>query len=136
MKEGHLLVGWGRATATYPAHAGRAEVKIHLKADGTAIAKCAAHDLGTGQWTSLTQIAADAIGIPVEKVKFELGSSDLPFGPVAGGSQTTGTVGSAITVAAENLRKKLTKVGGADASESDLLQILMRSQLKSVEADG
>src|SRR5207302_2388217 len=76
------------------------------------------------------------IGIPVEKVKFELGSSDLPFGPVAGGSQTTGTVGSAITVAAENLRKKLTKVGGADASKSDLLQILMRSQLKSVEADG
>ena len=57
-------------------------MKIQLNADGTALVKCAAHDLGTGQYTVLTQISADAIGLPVEKVKFVLGDSDLPFGPV------------------------------------------------------
>src|SRR5438067_8677815 len=118
MKEGHLLVGWGVATATYPAHAGRAEVKIQFKADGTATARCAAHDLGTGQWTSLTQISADAIGVPVERVKFELGDSDLPFGPVAGGSQTTATVGSGIALAAADLKKKLVDLG-ADANKPE-----------------
>src|SRR2546430_2560080 len=49
MKDGRLVVGWGLVTATYPAHARRAEVKIQLNADATAIVRCAAHDLGTGQ---------------------------------------------------------------------------------------
>src|SRR6266705_183779 len=44
MKDRHLLVGWGVSTATYPAHAMRAEVHIQFNADGTALVKCAAHD--------------------------------------------------------------------------------------------
>src|SRR5436309_1977926 len=136
MKDGHLLVGWGVATATYPAHAGRAEVKIQFKADGTAIAKCAAHDLGTGQWTSLTQISADAIGVPVERVKFELGDSDLPFGPVAGGSQTTATVGSGIALAAADLKKKLVDLG-ADANKPETYaEALKIKEMDSIEGDG
>ena len=136
MKDRHLLVGWGVATATYPAHAGRADAHIELNAEGTALVRCAAHDLGTGQYTSLTQIAADAIGIPVEKVKMELGDSNLPFGPVAGGSQTTATAGSAIVDAAENLKKKLAELGG-DASKPDSLgQALNRAGTKSIAADG
>lgn len=136
MKDGRMLVGWGLATATYPAHARRAEVNIQFKADGTAIARCAAHDLGTGQWTSLTQISADAIGIPVEKAKFELGDSALPFGPVAGGSNTTATVGSAIADAAANLKKKFADLGAnADKPES-FIEILKSNGMDSLEADG
>ncbi len=136
MKDGHLLVGWGMATATYPAHAGRAEVKIQLKADGAAIARCAAHDLGTGQWTSLTQISADAIGIPIEKVKFELGDSDLPFGPVAGGSQTTATVGSGIALAAADLKQKLADLG-ADANKPETFAEALRDKgMDSIEGHG
>src|SRR5436190_11170787 len=136
MKDGHLLVGWGVATATYPAHAGRAEVKIQFNADGAAIARCAAHDLGTGQWTSLTQISADAIGLPVEKVKFVLGDSDLPFGPVAGGSQTTGTVGSGIARAAEDLKKKLSDLGADPARPDSFGQALNRVGMRMLEAEG
>ncbi len=136
MKDGHLLVGLGVATATYPAVAGRAEVKIQFRADGTAIAKCAAHDLGTGQWTSLTQISADAIGIPIEKVKFELGDSDLPFGPVAGGSQTTATVGSAIALAAADLKKKLVDLG-ADANKPETFAEALKAKgMDSIEGHG
>ena len=136
MKDGNVLVGWGVATATYPAHAGRAEVKIQLNADGTAAVECAAHDLGTGQYTSLTQISADAIGLPVEKVKFKLGDSDLPFGPVAGGSQTTATVGSAIAIAADDLKKKLAALG-ADANRPESFsEALKRSGQTTIEGYG
>jgi xanthine dehydrogenase YagR molybdenum-binding subunit len=136
MKDGRLLVGWGLATATYPAHARRAEVNIQFKADGTAIARCAAHDLGTGQWTSLTQITADAIGIPVEKVKFELGDSALPFGPPAGGSNTTATVGSAIADAAANLKKKLADLGANPDKPESFAEMLKSKGMSSLEADG
>ena len=136
MKDGRLLVGWGLATATYPAHARRAEVNIQFKADGTAIARCAAHDLGTGQWTSLAQISADAIGIPVEKVKFELGDSALPFGPPAGGSNTTATVGSAIADAAANLKKKLADLGANPDKPESFAEMLKSKGMSSLEADG
>ena len=136
MKDRQLLVGWGMATATYPAHAGNAEAKIIFNADGTANVKCAAHDLGTGQWTSLTQISADAIGLPIQKVKFELGDSDLPYGPVAGGSQTTATAGSAIVDAAQNLKKKLVDLG-ADANKPDTFVTALKNKgMRSIEADG
>jgi xanthine dehydrogenase YagR molybdenum-binding subunit len=136
MKEGKLLVGWGVATSTYPAHAGRAEAHIQLNLDGTALVRCAAHDLGTGQYTSLTQISADAIGIPVEKVKVELGDSSLPFGPVAGGSQTTATVGSAIADAAQNLKRKLVDLGADQNTPASFGEALNRAGMKSIEADG
>ncbi len=96
MKEGDLLVGWGMATATYPAHKAEAAAKAILRADGTAVVQCATHDLGTGAYTAFTQISSEQLGVPFEKVTFELGKSDYPFGPVAGGSNSTATVGTAI----------------------------------------
>jgi xanthine dehydrogenase YagR molybdenum-binding subunit len=62
----------------------------------------------------LTQISAEAVGVPVEAVSFELGNSDLPFGPVAGGSNTTATVGSAIYDAAQTLHQNLAKLAVDD----------------------
>ncbi len=116
MQKDGLLVGWGMATATYPGYKMAAVANIHLSADGTAVVQCAAHDIGTGAYTVLTQISAEAIGLPVEKMKFELGDSDLPFGPVAGGSNTTATVGSAIYDAADALHLALAKLASADAA--------------------
>jgi xanthine dehydrogenase YagR molybdenum-binding subunit len=136
MKDRHLLVGWGVATAAYPAHAGRAEVKIQFDANGTAIVRCAAHDLGTGAYTALTQISADAIGVAPEKVKFELGNSDLPFGPAALRSQTTATVCSAIALAAQDLKNKLVDLG-AEANKADTFgEALKRKGVDSIEGNG
>jgi len=114
MKKDGRLVGWGMATATYPAYKMAADVRIRLEANGVVRVQCAAHDIGTGAYTVLTQIAAEAVGVPVEKVTFELGNSDLPFGPVAGGSNTTATVGSAIYDAAKALHLDLAKLATAD----------------------
>jgi xanthine dehydrogenase YagR molybdenum-binding subunit len=136
IKDGKLRIGWGMATATYPAHAGRAEAHIQLNADGSSLVRCATHDLGTGQYTSLSQISADAIGIPVEKVKFELGDSSFPFGPVSAGSQTTATVGSAIVDAAQNLKKKLADLGADPDRPNSFGEALRRAGMESIEADG
>src|SRR5438874_9598701 len=77
--------------------------------------QCAAHDLGTCANTSHTQISSEQLGVPFEKVKFELGNTDFPFGPVAGGSNTTGTVGTVIHEAAQLLHKALAELAVKDS---------------------
>jgi xanthine dehydrogenase YagR molybdenum-binding subunit len=115
MRDGNLLVGWGMATATYPAHKMNAAAKVQLRADGTATVQCATHDLGTGAYTAFTQISSEQLGVPFENVTFELGKSDFPFGPVAGGSNSTGTVGTAIHEVAQLLHKALADLAVKDA---------------------
>ncbi|HEX8076745.1 MAG TPA: xanthine dehydrogenase family protein molybdopterin-binding subunit, partial [Chthoniobacterales bacterium] len=115
MREGDLLVGWGMATATYPAHKMSAAAKVIFRANNTATVQCATHDLGTGAYTAFTQISSEQLGIPFENVTFELGRSDFPFGPVAGGSNSTGTVGTAIHEAAVLLHKTLAELAVKDS---------------------
>jgi xanthine dehydrogenase YagR molybdenum-binding subunit len=107
MRDGKLLVGWGMATATYPGYKFLGSAKVRLLADGTAHVTSATHDLGTGAYTAFTQISADALKLPMEKVKFELGDSLFPHAPVAGGSNSTATVGSAIVDAAKAAHGKI-----------------------------
>ena len=110
------LVGWGCATATYPSAMAPSSARVRLSADGTCVVSCAAHDLGTGAYTVLGQVAADVLGVPDELVRVHLGDSTLPSGPVAGGSITTGSAGSAIHVAAMAVRDRLLSAaaGGGD----------------------
>lgn len=114
MRDGDMLIGWGMATATYPAHKMSAAAKVQLRADGTAVVHCATHDLGTGAYTAFTQISSEQLGLPFEKVTFELGQSDFPFGPVAGGSNSTGTVGTAIHEVAQKLHRALAEIAVQD----------------------
>jgi xanthine dehydrogenase YagR molybdenum-binding subunit len=115
MRDDDLLIGWGMATATYPAHKMNAAAKVQLRADGSATVQCATHDLGTGAYTAFTQISSEQLGIPFEKVTFELGKSDFPFGPVAGGSNSTGTVGTAIHEVAQLMHNALAQMAVKDA---------------------
>src|SRR5437868_10622378 len=92
-----------------------AEAKVQLRADGSATVQCATHDLGTGAYTAFTQMSSEQLGIPFEKITFELGNSDFPFGPVAGGSNSTGTVGTAIHEVALLLHKALAELAVKDA---------------------
>jgi xanthine dehydrogenase YagR molybdenum-binding subunit len=115
MRDGDLLVGWGMATATYPAHKMSAAAKVQLRADNTATVQCATHDLGTGAYTAFTQISSEQLGLPFENIAFELGKSDFPFGPVAGGSNSTGTVGTAIHEVAALLHKTLAEIAIKDS---------------------
>jgi len=114
MKQGNKLVGWGMATATYPTNRSAGECSATLRADGTALFRSATQDLGTGTYTVMTQIAADAIGLKVEQVRFELGDSAMPEAPVSGGSTTVASVGPAVQAAGHALRLKLAGIALAD----------------------
>ncbi|WP_232628107.1 xanthine dehydrogenase family protein molybdopterin-binding subunit [Methylobacterium sp. Leaf118] len=94
------LIGWGVGTALFPALMMQAEARAEIRADGTGTVAIGAHDMGQGAWTALAQIAADGLGIDLDRLDFRSGSSDLPNGGIAGGSAHTATAGSAIHAAA------------------------------------
>ncbi|NPD67702.1 xanthine dehydrogenase family protein molybdopterin-binding subunit [Lichenicola cladoniae] len=101
------LIGWGCATATYPSAMAPSSARVRLNADGTCIVSCAAHDLGTGAYTVLGQVAADVLHVSDELVRVHLGDTTLPSGSMAGGSVTTGSSGSAVHMAATAVRDRL-----------------------------
>ena len=110
-----VLVGYGCATATYPSAMVPSAAHVALSADGLLRVRTAAQDVGTGAYTVLGQVAADVLGVADEHVRVELGDSDLPSGPMSGGSVTTGSAGSAVHMAATALRDKLLAVAVAEA---------------------
>ncbi|MDQ2647307.1 MAG: xanthine dehydrogenase family protein molybdopterin-binding subunit [Myxococcota bacterium] len=110
-RDGKLLVGWGMATATYPARQSAASASARIDREGRVLVQAGTQDIGTGTYTIMAQIAADALGVPVERVRFELGDTSLPETPVSGGSQTASSTGSAVQAAALALKKKLLALG-------------------------
>lgn len=118
MREGNYLVGYGMATATYPANRSASSAKAVLFADGHAEILCCTQDIGTGTYTVMTQIAADAFALPVEQVKVKLGDSDYPKGANSGGSQVTASVGPAIRAAALGAIAKVKKMAIADTAST------------------
>ena len=116
MRHGDLLMGWGMATATYPANRQAASASATILPDGSALVRSGSQDLGTGTYTVMTQIAADALGLPLEKVCFELGDTDQPSAPVSGGSQTVASVGPAVHAACVAAREKLVAMAIADSA--------------------
>jgi xanthine dehydrogenase YagR molybdenum-binding subunit len=116
MQDGRDLVGYGMATAVYPYNRFPATALVRVLADGTAQVRTAASDMGPGTWTSMTQVAADALGLPVARVKFELGDTTMPPAPVHGGSMTMASVGSAVHEAALAVRAKLVALAVGDAA--------------------
>ena len=99
MRDGRLLIGMGAASATYPAFQAPASARVRLLGDGSAEVEAAASDMGPGTYTSMTQVAAESLGLPVGRVRFRLGRTDYPATPAHGGSWTMASVGSAVRAA-------------------------------------
>jgi xanthine dehydrogenase YagR molybdenum-binding subunit len=105
--DGSWLVGTGVASSTYPRYVlPGSRATIRVGDDGRYAVRIGAADLGTGTWTTLTQIAADALECPVDAVRLEIGDTDLPNATVAGGSSGISSWGSAIVAAARELRRQ------------------------------
>jgi len=106
MRDGDELIGWGVATATYPAMRSPAEARVTIGADGTIDVASATHDLGTGMYTILAQIAADALGADPRTIRVRIGDSTFPNAPVAGGSMSSASVGPAVQDAARRAQRE------------------------------
>jgi xanthine dehydrogenase YagR molybdenum-binding subunit len=107
LPDGRWLVGTGVAASTYPARRRPSTALARIDREGRYSVLIGASDIGTGAWTVLTQIAADALEVPVEEVHLEIGDSRLPRAQIAGGSMGTTSWGSAIVEAARRLRARL-----------------------------
>src|SRR5260370_40676507 len=105
--DGRWLTGTGVAASTYPARRSASTALAHVSSQGHYSVLIDASDIGTGAWTALTQIAADALEVPVEDVHLEIGDSRLPRARIAGGSMGTASWGTAIFDAARKLRARL-----------------------------
>lgn len=98
-------IGTGVASSTYPFRRDPGNAaRISYGEDGIYTVQIGSADLGTGTWTVQTQIAADALDVPVEQIRLQIGDTALPRASVAGGSTGTASWGTAILGAAGAFR--------------------------------
>ncbi|HEY3698587.1 MAG TPA: xanthine dehydrogenase family protein molybdopterin-binding subunit [Spongiibacteraceae bacterium] len=114
MRAGKQLIGWGMATATYPVRRSEANARALLRPDGFVYVSAGSHDLGTGTYTIMTQIAATELNMAPTSIRAEIGDTQLPRAPVSGGSQTAASVGPAVQAAARALREQIIQTAIAD----------------------
>ena len=113
--EGNEYIGYGMATATYPANRSAAQAVVKVLAGGKIYVGSGTQDLGTGMYTMMAQTAAATFGVDPATVEVKLGDSSLPKAPVSGGSQSTASVTPAVQDAAQQAKLKLAELAIADA---------------------
>ena len=137
LRVGHDLVGLGMATALNPANRYATEASATLFADGRAVVSSATSDMGPGTYTSAAQVAADTLGLPLERVRIELGDTTLPKAKEHGGSTTMASIGNAVREACLNLRTKLDDLARAQGGNTgDPVALLRRAGLERLDAQG
>jgi CO/xanthine dehydrogenase Mo-binding subunit len=112
---GVAVGGWGGAF-------GAAAAGCRVEPDGSLTIQVGTVDI-SGSSTGLALVAAEAFGVPVERVQVEIAdTASAPQGPVAGGSITTGTVGPAVAAAAADARRQLFEIAAEklEAAAEDL----------------
>ncbi|MDX3637658.1 xanthine dehydrogenase family protein molybdopterin-binding subunit [Streptomyces europaeiscabiei] len=105
-RDGDWLIGMGVAAGVYDTARSQAQASVRLDADGTALVQSSTSDMGPGTATSMSQVAADALGLTMRQVTFRLGDSLMPPAPVHAGSMTMASVGSAVQDGCDKLRKQ------------------------------
>jgi xanthine dehydrogenase YagR molybdenum-binding subunit len=137
MRRGGMLVGMGMASATYPANRSPASAVVRLNADGSVDVLSGTQDIGTGSYTVYAQLAAETLGIPLERVRVQLGNTDLPPAPPSAGSRTAASVGSAVYEAATSLRASVESLTGKPMPTTpadEYAEVLRRHGVTHVEA--
>ncbi len=119
MRDGQYLIGQGVAAAVYTHWRWPAKARVTLNNDGTALVEAGMHDLGTGTYTVMRQVAAEALELPAEKVTVRLGDTSLPESHAAIGSATMANAGAAVLLAARAARKKAGHMNEPVVAEAD-----------------
>ena len=109
MRDGQELVGWGMATGMWDAMFMKTSAKARLTIEGELEVSCATADIGTGTYTVMAQVAGEALGITLDRIKVKLGDSDLPAAPVEGGSWGAASTGAAVQLACQSIADELYK---------------------------
>jgi len=134
MRDGRYLVGQGMAGAIYTHWRWPAKARVTLTSDGSALVEAGMHDIGTGTYTVMQQVAADALGLAPEKVAVRLGDTRLPASHAAIGSATMANAGAAVLLAAKAAREKAMALA-KDKVNIGYAELLARNGLTTLVAD-
>jgi xanthine dehydrogenase YagR molybdenum-binding subunit len=117
MRDGRYLIGQGVAAAIFTHWRWPGKARVTLNEDGSALVEAAAHDIGTGTYTVMAQVAADALGLAPDRVAVRLGDTRLPESHPAIGSSTAANATAAVMLAAKAARDKAVELAikGRDA---------------------
>jgi xanthine dehydrogenase YagR molybdenum-binding subunit len=118
MRDGRYLIGQGVAAAIFTHWRWPGKARVTLSGDGSALVEAAAHEIGTGTYTVMTQVAADALGMAPDRVIVRLGDTRLPESHPAIGSSTVANATAAVLLAARAARDKAVELAltGRDAA--------------------
>lgn len=121
MRDGRYLIGQGVAAAIYTHWRWPAKARVTLSRDGTALVETGSHDIGTGTYTVMQQVAADALGLAPDKVTVRLGDTRLPASHASIGSATMANAGASVMLAAKAVRDQAIALAleGKDAPFSE-----------------
>jgi xanthine dehydrogenase YagR molybdenum-binding subunit len=161
MRDGRYLIGQGVAAAIYTHWRWPAKARVTLSRDGTALVETGSHDLGTGTYTVMRQVAAEALGLAPEKVTVRLGDTRLPASHASIGSATMANAGASVMLAAKAVRDRAVELAlegkgapfsGAEAEDVVVAdgtlalagknlnityaELLTRNELSSLAGDG
>jgi xanthine dehydrogenase YagR molybdenum-binding subunit len=106
MRDGRYLIGQGMAAAIYTHWRWPGKARVTINGDGSALVEAAAHDIGTGTYTVMAQVAADVLGLAPDKMTVRLGDTRLPESHPAIGSATVSNATAAVMLAARAAREK------------------------------
>ncbi|HEX6996218.1 MAG TPA: xanthine dehydrogenase family protein molybdopterin-binding subunit [Gammaproteobacteria bacterium] len=134
MRDGRDLIGYGMASAIFAAFRQPSRARVAIDAEGTVLVETSTQEIGTGVRTVLPQIAADALGVPVEQVRLAWGDTDLPPAPMTAGSTSTGSAGAAVHDGAMKLRQRLEAAGAK--TPADYADVVRRLGVERLIADG
>ena len=107
--EGHLRTGRGMSMLIYRGGpGGRSSARVRLNTDGSLQVIAGLMDVGEGSTTVIAQIAAEAVGVPYDRVRVTFGDTvDTPEAPITAGSTATFSTGTAAKQASEELKSKI-----------------------------
>ena len=110
------LIGYGMGTGSFGAFRGAASVKARLEPDGKLLLQCSVNDMGPGTATMMTSVASTELGLPVNRIRVEMGNTNLPPGPMQGGSTVTATVGAAVQETCSALKEQIAALASKENS--------------------
>jgi xanthine dehydrogenase YagR molybdenum-binding subunit len=129
MSDGDWLIGWGCASAAYPANIGPASARVTVTPQRTAHVEIAAHEIGTGALTVVAVVAAEHLGLPLESVRVDIGDSALPPSNLAAGSSHTATICHVVAKACDEAGGKM------EWTETGAIEVYAEHVPKGMPAD-
>ena len=108
---------------------------VRLGSDGRATVITAMQDIGTGTATAMTQIAAEELGLPLDRVELVLGDSARgPYASISAGSSTTPSMGPAVRSAAADAARQIVEIAAQRYDKEERVLSLRGGNV--VSADG